>query len=48
MKKEDLVNKKHIIILHREKNTEGQIENYLNIVENRIYGRSEIFFGKFF
>ena len=48
MKKEDLVNKKHIIILHREKNTEGQIENYLNIVENRIYGRSEIFFGRFF
>ena len=48
LKNKDLVNKKHIIVVHREKNAKDQIENYLNIVENRIYGRSEIFFGKFF
>ena len=46
MKKKSILNKKHIFIIHREKNSEKNIKNYLDIIEKRVYGRSEIFFGK--
>jgi len=48
IKKKDLLNKKHIIVIHREIKSEDHIDKYLNIIEKRIYGRSEIFFGKLF
>ena len=48
IKKKKLLNKKHIIIIHREIKSGDNIDKYLNIIENRIYGRSEIFFGKLF
>tara|TARA_B100001996_G_C18515299_1_gene537107 strand:+ start:204 stop:776 length:573 start_codon:yes stop_codon:yes gene_type:complete len=48
IKKKDLLNKKHIIVIHREVKSEDDINKHLNIVENRLYGRSEIFFGKLF
>mgnify|MGYP001169074782 CR=1 FL=1 len=48
IKKKDLCNKNHIILIHREKKSEDSLEKYLNIIEKRIYGRSEIFFGRFF
>ena len=44
----DDLNKKHIIVIHREIKSEDHIDKYLNIIEKRIYGRSEIFFGRFF
>ena len=47
IKKKYLLNKKHVIIIHREIESEDRIEKHLNIIENRVYGRSEIFFGKF-
>ncbi len=48
IKKNDLLNKKHIFVIHREKNSEDRIDKHLNIIENRVYGRSEIFFGRLF
>jgi len=48
IKKKDILNKKHILVIHREINSERGIDKHVNIIENRIYGRSEIFFGKFF
>ena len=48
IKKKDLLNKKHIVVIHREIKSEDHIDKYLNIIEKRIYGRSEIFFGKLF
>ena len=48
IKKKCLVNTKHIIVIHREIKSEDHIDKHLNIIEKRIYGRSEIFFGRFF
>ena len=48
IKKKDLLNKKHIIIIHRETKSEDHIDKHLDIIESRIYGRSKIFFGKLF
>jgi len=48
IKKKDIMNKKHIIVLHREKGVDNNLKENLNIVENRVYGRSEIFFLKLF
>ena len=48
IKKKEIMNKKHIIVLHREKGASNNLKENLNIVENRVYGRSEIFFLKLF
>tara|TARA_B100000959_G_scaffold251729_1_gene281324 strand:- start:3108 stop:3671 length:564 start_codon:yes stop_codon:yes gene_type:complete len=48
IKKNDILSKKHILILHRERGSNKNLLDKLNIVENRIYGRSEIFFLKLF
>ena len=48
IKKKDLLNKKHIIVIHREIKSEDHIDKYLNVIDKRIYGRSEIFFGQLF
>ena len=48
IKKKDIMNKKHIIVLHREKGVDNNLKENLNILENRVYGRSEIFFLKLF
>ena len=48
LKKNNITNENHIIIIHREINSGDEIEKQLNILDNRIYGRSEIFFAKFF
>jgi len=48
IKKKEIVNKKHILVIHREKDSEKFLDNQLNIIENRIYGRSQIFFGQLF
>ena len=44
----DILKKEHLLVIHREKNTSKNLEKYLNILENRIYGRSENFFGKLY
>ena len=48
IKKKEIMNKKHIIVLHREKGASNNLKENLNIIENRVYGRSEIFFLKLF
>ena len=44
IKKKDILKKKHILLLHREKGDGHNIPEVLSVIENRIYGRSEIFF----
>ncbi len=39
--------KKHIVIIHREKYSDDEIDRFLNILFFREYGRSRIIFGKF-
>ena len=41
----DIVNKKHIVIIHREIRENINLSDSLNILFSRKYGRSEIFFG---
>ena len=48
IKKNNILGKKHILVLHREKGSSKSLFTELNIVENRVYGRSEIFFLKLF
>ena len=42
----DLLDKNGIIILHRNKTTREKLPNYFKIVDERVYGRSKIIFGK--
>jgi len=46
--KKKFLNKKHIVLIHREKNSDNKFVKKFSIVENKIYGRSEIFFLKLF
>ncbi len=47
IKKSKVFKKKHIIIIHREKNTEDNYADLLNILIVKKYGRSKIIFSKF-
>ena len=38
---------KHVLIIHREKNTRDDFENKISIIIEKIYGRSNIIFGVF-
>ena len=42
----NLLDKNGIIILHRNKTTKEKLPNYFKIVDERVYGRSKIIFGK--
>ena len=42
-----ILKKEGIIILHRNKSTKDILPNYLEIIEERTYGISKIYFGKF-
>ena len=46
IKKNNLLNKGGIIILHRKKSTNERFPNYFEIIDERIYGISNIIFGK--
>ncbi len=49
IKNKDILKENYIILLHIEKKAPSQfIDINFNIVERRVYGRSEIFFLKFF
>ena len=43
----NLLSKKGIIILHRNKTTKEQLPDYFKLIDERIYGISKIIFGKF-
>ena len=47
IKEKKIFTTEHIIILHREKNTDDNLENYIDIIISRQYGRSKIIFGIF-
>ena len=36
----------HIVIIHREKNSNDNFENILNVLFSKNYGRSKIIFGR--
>ena len=42
-----LFNKEHIILIHRERSTDEDLEKFLNIFLVKQYGRSKIIFAKF-
>jgi len=37
----------HIIIIHRERKTNDNFDNLINIIDTKQYGRSKIIFGLF-
>ena len=39
--------KNHLVIIHREKTSQEDFKNELNILKIKIYGRSKIIFGVF-
>ena len=45
--KKKCFNNKHLVIIHREKNTHDKFHEILNVLMTRQYGRSKIIFGKF-
>ena len=45
--KKNLLNKKGIIIIHRNKEVIEKFPDYFNIIDERVYGISKIIFGKF-
>ena len=47
IKEKKIFETEHIIILHREKNTEDDLESYIKVRSSRQYGRSKIIFGVF-
>ncbi|MDB4339875.1 16S rRNA (guanine(966)-N(2))-methyltransferase RsmD [Pelagibacteraceae bacterium] len=47
IKKNNLFKTKHIVIIHREKKSKDSLENSINVLITKIYGRSKIIFGIF-
>ncbi len=47
LKKNKMYNNQHLVVIHREKNTQDLFEDYIDIKLSKIYGRSKIIFGIF-
>jgi len=47
IKKNEMYKKKHIVIIHREKRTEDNLNDCLKTIKIKKYGRSKIIFGLF-
>ncbi len=47
IKDKKLFKKKHIIIIHREKKSKDNFDNFIKILISKNYGRSKIIFGIF-
>ena len=47
IKKNKIFKTKHIVIIHREKKSYDKLENVIETVEIKQYGRSKIIFGLF-
>ena len=43
----NLFNKKHIVIIHRERERDENLDKYIKNIITKFYGRSKIIFGKF-
>ncbi len=46
-KKNKVYKNKHVVVIHRDKKSEENLNDYLNIFLTRKYGRSKIIFGSF-
>tara|TARA_B100002019_G_C21023144_1_gene475879 strand:+ start:86 stop:646 length:561 start_codon:yes stop_codon:yes gene_type:complete len=47
LKEKQAFEKKHVIIIHRERKTKNDFNNICRIITMKQYGRSKIFFGSF-
>ena len=47
LKNQKIYNKNHLIIIHREKKSNDNLKNILNVIKIKQYGRSKIIFGNF-
>ena len=47
IKLENIIQKNHIVVIHREKNSNDELENWIEIKLTRNYGRSKIIFATF-
>ena len=47
IKKLELFEKDHIVIIHREKKSKDNFDKLINIINLKEYGRSKIIFGLF-
>ena len=47
IKKLEIFKKKHLVVIHREKNDEENFKDILNIIQYKNYGRSKIIFGNY-
>ena len=45
IKKNKIFKKNHIVIVHREKKTQDNFKNLLDVITIKLYGRSKIIFG---
>ena len=45
--KNKIFKKNHVVVIHREKRSKDNLENLIEIIEVRHYGRSKIIFGRF-
>ncbi len=47
LKKNQIYNRKHIFIIHRERNSDDEIDKNFIVLFSKQYGRSKIIFGRF-
>jgi 16S rRNA (guanine966-N2)-methyltransferase len=47
IKKLEIFNKDHLIIIHRENGNEEDLKNIMNIIQYKNYGKSKIIFGNY-
>jgi len=47
IKKGKIYKKKNIIIIHRENKSKDKLDNFIKVINTKLYGRSKIIFGSF-
>ena len=47
IKLDNIIHNNHIVVIHRERNSNDELENWIEIKLTRNYGRSKIIFGTF-
>ena len=47
IKENKMFNKKHILIIHREKKSHDNLDDFIDVILIKNYGRSKIIFGFF-
>ena len=47
LKKNNLFQEDNIVIIHRERKSEDDLQDHINLIETKQYGRSKIIFGSF-